>query len=52
MSRTASGGKRALRLYPSWSAPNSVQAQRAQHWQGECFVADMHQQSSARLLVL
>jgi hypothetical protein len=39
MSRAGSGGKRALRVYPPWCAPASVQAQRTQRWQLACFVA-------------
>jgi hypothetical protein len=39
MSRAGQGGKRALRVYPPWCAPEAPQAQRTQRWQGEWFVA-------------
>ena len=39
MSRAGQGGKRALRVYPPWCAPESAQAQRTQRWQAACFVA-------------
>ncbi|NVI84974.1 MepB family protein [Janthinobacterium sp. BJB401] len=39
MSRAGAGGKRALRVYPPWCAPESVQALRTQRWQSACFVA-------------
>ncbi|WP_425254665.1 MepB family protein [Janthinobacterium sp. NFX145] len=39
MSRSGQGGKRALRVYPPWCAPESVQALRTQRWQSACFVA-------------
>ena len=39
MSRAGAGGKRALRVYPPWCAPESIQAQRTQRWQAACFVA-------------
>ncbi|KKO62156.1 MepB protein [Janthinobacterium sp. KBS0711] len=44
MSRAGAGGKRALRVYPPWCAPESVQAQRTQRWQAACFVAAGDQQ--------
>ena len=40
MSRAGQGGKRALRVYPPWCAPQSKQALRTQRWQAACFVAD------------
>ena len=39
MSRAGQGGKRALRVYPPWCAPESAQAQRTQRWQTQWFVA-------------
>ena len=39
MSRAGQGGKRALRVYPPWCAPESAQALRTQRWQSACFVA-------------
>ncbi|MGK5040422.1 MepB family protein [Janthinobacterium sp. GB1R12] len=39
MSRPGAGGKRALRVYPPWCAPESIQAQRTQRWQAQWFVA-------------
>ena len=39
MSRAGTGGKRALRVYPPWCAPEAPQARRTQRWQGEWFVA-------------
>jgi hypothetical protein len=39
MSRAGAGGKRALRVYPPWCAPESIQAQRTQRWQAQWFVA-------------
>ena len=44
MSRAGQGGKRALRVYPPWCAPESIQAQRTQRWQAACFVAAGDQQ--------
>lgn len=44
MSRASQGGKRALRVYPPWCAPESTQAQRTQRWQGAWFVAAGDQQ--------
>ncbi|MBW3502334.1 MepB family protein [Janthinobacterium sp. NKUCC08_JDC] len=44
MSRAGQGGKRALRVYPPWCTPESVQAQRTQRWQEEWFVAAGEQQ--------
>jgi hypothetical protein len=38
MSRAGAGGKRALRVYPPWCAPESIQAQRTQRWQAQWFV--------------
>jgi hypothetical protein len=39
MSRAGAGGKRALRVYPPWCAPEATQAQRTQRWQAQWFVA-------------
>ncbi|MGK5073367.1 MepB family protein [Janthinobacterium sp. ZB1P44] len=39
MSRAGQGGKRALRVYPPWCAPESTLAQRTQRWQAQWFVA-------------
>ncbi|MCC7596248.1 MepB family protein [Janthinobacterium sp. FW305-129] len=50
MSRAGAGGKRALRVYPPWCAPESVQAQRTQRWQGEWFVAAGDQRRLEQLL--
>ena len=50
MSRASQGGKRALRVYPPWCAPESVQAQRTQRWQAAWFVAAGDQPRLARLL--
>ncbi|MDZ5633612.1 MepB family protein [Janthinobacterium sp. GMG1] len=50
MSRASQGGKRALRVYPPWCAPESIQAQRTQRWQSACFVAAGDQQGLAKLL--
>jgi len=44
MSRAGQGGKRALRVYPPWCAPESGQALRTQRWQGAWFVAAGEQQ--------
>ncbi|CAM2750917.1 MepB family protein [Janthinobacterium lividum] len=44
MSRAGQGGKRALRVYPPWCAPESIQALRTQRWQAGCFVAAGDQQ--------
>jgi len=44
MSRAGQGGKRALRVYPPWCAPESAQALRTQRWQGAWFVAAGEQQ--------
>ena len=48
-SRAGQGGKRALRVYPPWCAPESVQAQRTQRWQVACFVAAGEQQRLGQL---
>ncbi len=32
------GGKRAIRVYPSWDQTLNKQAQKTQSWQKECFV--------------
>ncbi|PHV13797.1 hypothetical protein CSQ90_26570 [Janthinobacterium sp. BJB303] len=50
MSRAGQGGKRALRVYPPWCAPESGQAQRTQRWQAVWFVAAGDQPRLARLL--
>ncbi|MDN2671967.1 MepB family protein [Janthinobacterium sp. SUN026] len=50
MSRAAQGGKRALRVYPPWCAPESIQAQRTQRWQAAWFVTAGDQQGLAKLL--
>jgi hypothetical protein len=50
MSRVSAGGKRALRVYPPWCAPESIQAQRTQRWQGAWFVTAGDQQGLAKLL--
>jgi hypothetical protein len=50
MSRAGQGGKRALRVYPPWCAPESVQALRTQRWQAACFVAEGDQLSLTRIL--
>ncbi len=49
MSRAGSGGKRALRVYPPWCAPESAQALRTQRWQVRWFVAAGDQQGLDRL---
>lgn len=50
LSRAGQGGKRALRVYPPWCAPASVQARRTQRWQAACFAADGEQVRLAQLL--
>ena len=50
MSRAGQGGKRALRVYPPWCAPEAPQAQRTQRWQGQWFVAAGDQVRLARML--
>ena len=50
MSRAGQGGKRALRVYPPWCAPESGQALRTQRWQGAYFVAEGDQVDLARQL--
>lgn len=50
MSRAGQGGKRALRVYPPWCAPESGQALRTQRWQAQWFVAAGEQLRLARLL--
>jgi hypothetical protein len=50
ISRASAGGKRALRVYPPWCAPESIQAQRTQRWQGAWFVASGDQSRLGRLL--
>lgn len=50
MSRAGQGGKRALRVYPPWCAPESIQAQRTQRWQGEWFVAAGDQRRLEQML--
>jgi len=49
MSRASAGGKRALRVYPPWCAPASIQAQRTQRWQAQWFVAAGDQQRLEQL---
>lgn len=50
MSRAGQGGKRALRVYPPWCAPESTLAQRTQRWQAQWFVAAGDQVRLARML--
>ena len=50
MSRAGAGGKRALRVYPPWCAPASIQARRTQRWQGGWFVAQDDLPGIVRLL--
>ncbi|MDO8064807.1 MepB family protein [Janthinobacterium sp. SUN206] len=50
MSRAAQGGKRALRVYPPWCAPESIQAQRTQRWQAAWFAAQDDLSGIVRLL--
>ncbi|MDN2700717.1 MepB family protein [Janthinobacterium sp. SUN100] len=50
MSRADQGGKRALRVYPPWCAPESTQAQRTQRWQAAWFVAQDDLSGIVRLL--
>ena len=50
MSRAGSGGKRALRVYPPWCTPESIQALRTQRWQGEWFVGQDDLSGIVRLL--
>ena len=50
MSCAGQGGKRALRVYPPWCAPESAQALRTQRWQAVWFVAKGDQESLDRLL--
>lgn len=50
MSRSSQGGKRALRVYAPWCAPESGQALRTQRWQGAYFVAEGDQLGLARQL--
>lgn len=38
ISKGGVGGKRALRLYPSWSVPTNEQARKSQIWQCESFL--------------
>ncbi|WP_215409313.1 MepB family protein [Janthinobacterium sp. JC611] len=52
MSRAGQGGKRALRVYAPWCAPESIQAQSTQRWQGAWFVAAGMQERLAQLLEL
>ena len=37
VSKDAKGGKRAMRVYPPWDAPDSPQAQKTQAWQQHYF---------------
>ncbi|MEG0881462.1 MAG: MepB family protein [Janthinobacterium sp.] len=50
MSRAGAGGKRALRVYPPWCAPQSGQALRTQRWQAQWFVAQEDMSGIIRLL--
>ena len=50
MSRAGQGGKRALRVYPPWCAPESGQALRTQRWQAACFVVAGDQMLLGRLV--
>jgi hypothetical protein len=50
MSRAGAGGKRALRVYPPWCAPESIQAQRTQRWQAQWFVTVGDQQRLDQML--
>lgn len=50
MSRSSQGGKRALRVYPPWCAPESVQASRTQRWQVVWFVANGDKEGLDRVL--
>lgn len=50
MSRAGTGGKRALRVYPPWCAPEAPQARRTQRWQGAWFVAAGDQLRLASML--
>lgn len=38
ISKDGKGGKRAMRVYPPWDAPDNKQAQRTQSWQLPYFV--------------
>lgn len=38
-------GKRAFRVYPSWSIPKNKQALASQNWQMECFVSEINLKS-------
>jgi hypothetical protein len=38
IARNGSGGKRAMRVYPAWDTPTSLQALRSQKWQLEYFL--------------
>lgn len=38
VSKDGKGGKRAMRVYPPWDAPDNKQAQRRQSWQLPYFV--------------
>ncbi|MEQ4486441.1 MepB family protein [Cohnella silvisoli] len=38
VSNKGKGGKRAMRVYPSWDNPTSRQAQKTQRWQLEYFL--------------
>jgi hypothetical protein len=49
ISRAGAGGKRALRVYPPWCTPESIQALRTQRWQSVCFVAAGDQQRLEQL---
>lgn len=50
MSRAGQGGKRALRVYPPWCAPASIQARRTQRWQLQWFVDEADPAGLASLL--
>lgn len=50
MSRAGQGGKRALRVYPPWCAPASIQARRTQRWQAQWFVDEADPAGLASLL--
>lgn len=38
VSKNGKGGKRAMRIYPSWDIPDSLQAKKTQAWQLSYFV--------------
>jgi hypothetical protein len=45
ISKMNKGGKRAIRVYPSWDKPTSKQAQKTQAWQLKYFLEIPHNQS-------